>query len=111
MPQSPADQYIDKVRAEISVLRTEFSRRLVAYRYVKIIIIVSAALVPILAGADAVPRWILGALGAVAAVAGSVEALYQFRSSATSAMRTANRLERALNRYLILQQEILSDLR
>jgi hypothetical protein len=63
-------------------------------------VIVTATLVPVLATVTAVPRWVLGLLGATAAIIEAVQGLFQFRRSALDAMKTANEMERTLNRYM-----------
>jgi hypothetical protein len=70
------------------------------YRVARVTTIVSAALVPVLAVADQVPRWVLGILGGVAVITEGIQGLYQFRLAALNAMKTANDLERVLNKYM-----------
>lgn len=97
---APDKEYRERVRTEIHRLRTYFARQLTIYRAARVVTIVSAALVPVLATADQVPRWVLGILGAIAVVTEGIQGLYQFRLSALNAMRTANNLERVLNKYM-----------
>lgn len=84
------------MRKEIRGLRTHFARQITRYRIARSIVIVSAALVPVLATAAEVPRWVLGGFGALAAVIEGMQGLFQYRASALNAMRTANALERVL---------------
>lgn len=99
--RSPADDYTDKVRGEIRVLRGYFARQLTWYRTLRTVVIVSAGAVPVLAAISSVPRWTLGLLGALAVMAEGFQQLYQFRLSALNAVKTANELERELNLYLL----------
>jgi len=98
--RAPQDQYTDAVRNEIQGLRAYFARQITRYRVARTVVIVSAALVPVLATATLVPRWVLAAFGALAAVTEGIQALYQYRTSALNAMGTANALERVLNKYM-----------
>src|SRR6266536_2192705 len=93
-------QYREGVRGEIRRLQTYFARQLTRYRVARTVVIVSAALVPVLATVTVVPRWVLAAFGAVAEAAEGIQGLYQFHKSALNAMATANALERVLNRYM-----------
>jgi hypothetical protein len=92
--------YVQKVREEKDRQSEYFRKQLSRYRVARIVVIVSATLVPVLAATPVVPRLVLGMLGAVAAIAEAVQELYQFRKTALNAMQTANALERALNKYM-----------
>jgi hypothetical protein len=81
-------------------LRAYFARQITRYRVARSVVIVSAALVPVLATATTVPRWVLAVFGALAAVTEGIQEVYQYRASALNAMRTANALERVLNKYM-----------
>jgi hypothetical protein len=98
--KTPQDEYIQGVREDIKQHRAYFSRQMTRYRAARIVVIVTAALVPVLAAVGGVPRWALGLLGAIAAITEGVQGLFQFRRSALDAMKTCNELERTLNRYL-----------
>ena len=98
--RAPADQYTDAVREEIKQLGTYFARQITRYRVARILVILSAALVPVLAAASAVPRWVLGTFGALAVATEGIQQLYQFHRSALNAMSTGNALERVLNTYM-----------
>jgi hypothetical protein len=98
--RTPDTEYTQAVRAEIHRLGSYFGKQMTRYRVARAIVIVSAALVPVLAVVSQVPRWALGVLGAVAVVTEGIQELYQFRTAALTAMRTANALERALNKYM-----------
>jgi hypothetical protein len=89
------------VQNEISVLRAYYSRQHRRYRTTRLVVLVSAAAVPVLAAASAVPRWVLGLLGALATVAEGVQQVFQFRLSSLNALKTANELERELNLYVM----------
>lgn len=93
-------EYAEAVHAEIRRLWKYFGKQMTRYRVARTIVIVSAALVPVLATAPQVPRWVLGVFGAVAVVTEGIQGLYQFRTSALNAMRTGNALERVLNKYM-----------
>ena len=94
------DRYVEKAREEIRALYKYFARQMRWYRSARTVVIVAAASVPVLAAVALVPRWMLGILGAVAATAGAIEELFQFHKSALHAMKTANALERVLNKYM-----------
>lgn len=105
VPQAPASnksetEFEAGVRNEIQVLRGYFTRQLQRYRWSRAIVIISAALVPILAAAPVIPRWVLAALGAIAAATEAIAQLFQLRRSGLEAMRTSNALERQLTRYM-----------
>ncbi len=101
-PVAPAldAEYTKVVHAEIRRHWTYFGKQMTRYRIARAIVIVSAALVPVLAVVEQVPRWALGVLGAVAVVTEGIQGLYQFRTAALTAMRTGNALERVLNKYM-----------
>jgi hypothetical protein len=98
--QTTEDQYIALVRVEIKADTAYFSRQMRRYRLIRVVAVVAAASVPVLATATAVPRWVLGLFGAIAAVTEAVQGLFQFRRSALNAMKKCNELERVLNQYL-----------
>lgn len=97
---SAEDEFVAGVRAEIRLLRGYFTKQLRRFRLTRGVVIVSGALVPILAAAPEVPRWILAALGGTTVVTESWAQLFQYRRSFLSAMQTANGLERQLTRYM-----------
>jgi hypothetical protein len=102
---SPAEhsvdaEYLDLVRSEIVQLRRFFTKKLNQYRTARAVVIVCAAMVPILAGVDSAPRWLLGIFGGLAAIMGAVQELYQPRRTASAARKTAIALERTLNKYV-----------
>lgn len=57
---TPQDEYRERVHNEIRKLQAYFSKRITIYRMAQTTVIVSAALVPVLAIWEAVPRWVLG---------------------------------------------------
>jgi hypothetical protein len=67
------------------------------HRFVRAVVILSGAAVPVLASVSAVPRYVLGLVGAIAVVAEGFGQLFQFLQSAITAMSTANALEREVN--------------
>jgi Protein of unknown function (DUF4231) len=97
---TPEDQYIALVRAEIRADTAYFSRQIRRYRLVRVVAILAAASVPVLATISTVPRWVLGLFGAIAAITEGIQGLFQFRRSALNAMKKCNELERVLNQYL-----------
>jgi hypothetical protein len=99
-PQKPEDEYIEAVRREIRGLGAYFAKQITRYRIARILVIISAAMVPVLASVSAAPRWVLGAFGALAVATEGIQQLYQFQRSALNAMSTANALERVLNAYM-----------
>lgn len=98
--RTPQEDYIERVREDIKQHSAYFRRQITRYRAARIVVIVAAALVPVLATVASVPRWTLGLLGAIAAITESIQGLFQFRRSALDAMKTSNELERVLNRYM-----------
>jgi hypothetical protein len=98
---SVEDQFTEKVRHEIRHRSAYYGRQLRRYRITRLVVIGSTALVPVLAAATAVPRWLLGLFGAVAFVAEAIQHLFQFKVSSLHAMKMANELERELNQYLM----------
>jgi hypothetical protein len=94
MDAPPYGEFAKGVLADRDQLKKYFRRRMRWYRILRTIVIVATASVPVFAAIDVVPRWVLGALGAVAATAEGIQQLYQLRLSALNAMRTANDLER-----------------
>src|SRR5262249_18752971 len=94
------DDYPQLVRLEMRRLRGYFAKQMRWYRAMRAVLIVRAALVPVLAATGPTPRWVLGALGGAAAITEALQSLFQFRATALNAMKTANSLERVLNRYM-----------
>jgi Protein of unknown function (DUF4231) len=92
-------EYLELVRSEIVELRRFFTKKLNQYRTARAVVIISAAMVPILAAGSS-PRWLLATFGGAAAIMGAVQELYQPRRTASAARRTANALERTLNKYI-----------
>jgi hypothetical protein len=62
------------------------------YMRIKLVQIVSAAIIPVIAAAD-LPTWIAGALGALVVVLESVQQLFQFHSNWTTYRSTAESLK------------------
>ena len=62
------------------------------YMRIKLVQIVSAAIIPVLAAAD-LPTWIAGALGALIVILESVQQLFQFHSNWTHYRSTAEALK------------------
>lgn len=93
-------EYLDLVRSEIVRLRRFFTKKLHQYRSARAVVIVCAALVPVLGAIESTPRWLLGVFGGTAAIMGMVQELYQPRRTASAARKTAIALELTLNKYL-----------
>jgi uncharacterized protein DUF4231 len=72
------------------------------YRSLKIAVIVVAASIPVLSGVppEAVPRWVLGALGALVAVIEGIQQVYQFHANWISYRATCEGLTREKFLYL-----------
>ncbi len=62
------------------------------YMRIKVVQIVSAAVIPVIAAAD-LPTWIAGALGALVVVLESIQQLFQFHSNWTTYRSTAESLK------------------
>jgi len=86
------------VRAEIKQLESYFARQTKRFRLLGVATLVCAAAVPVLIAASAW-SWLAAALGATAAITGSLQTLYRYQDSALSAMSLANSLESELVRY------------
>jgi hypothetical protein len=93
-------EYIELVRSEIVRLRRFFTKKLNQYRAARAVVIICAALVPILAAVESTPRWLLGVFGGTAAIMGAVQELYQPRRTASAARKTSIALELTLNKYV-----------
>jgi hypothetical protein len=87
------------VVAQIAAQQKYFKGRLTRYRIARIVVIVPAGLVPVLTTMNAIPRYVLGILGAIAAITEALIQLYRWRDSALAAQRTANSMESQLNLY------------
>jgi hypothetical protein len=72
------------------------------YRSLKIIVIVVAASIPVLSSLapDAVPRWVLGALGALVAVIEGIQQVFQFHANWIAYRATGEELKREKFLYL-----------
>jgi Protein of unknown function (DUF4231) len=72
------------------------------YRSLKIAVIVVAASIPVLSSLtpDAVPRWVLGALGALVAVIEGIQQVFQFHANWIAYRATSEELKREKFLYL-----------
>jgi hypothetical protein len=104
-----AEAYEKLVRDEITKLSAYSGKQQDRYRLARVVVIVSAGSVPVLAGVPAAPKWVLGVVGAIAAATASIEQLFQWRRTSLNAMKTANELERELNRYVAGVREYATD--
>lgn len=89
------------VLGEIKELGDYSAKQLRRHRTTRAVVIVSGALVPVLATVSAVPRVVLGLFGALAVVTEGVGQLFQYLASALNAMKTANALEREVNLFSV----------
>jgi hypothetical protein len=103
------EDYEQRVRDEIKKLGAYSSRQQVRYRWARVVVIISAGSVPVLAAVPGAPKWLLGLVGAVAAAVAAIEQVFQLRRTSLNAMKTANELERELNRYLAGVREYAAD--
>jgi hypothetical protein len=69
------------------------------YQRIKVVQIVSAAVIPVLAATD-LPTWVAGALGALIVILESVQQLFQFHSNWTHYRSTAEALKHEKFLYL-----------
>lgn len=92
-------EYVQDVAADIEKQQGYLTSRLRRYRIAKVIAIVAAGLVPVLATVPQIGKVWLGALGAIAVVAESLIQLYRWRDSALAAMQMANALNVQLDLY------------
>ena len=97
--EETASRFRKEVVAEIAAQQAYFARQLKRHRQARVVVLVSAGLVPVLTPVDVVPRYVLGVLGAIAAITEALIQLYRWRDSAVAAQRTANALETQLNLY------------
>ena len=98
-PAAVVEAYRAGVVAEVTAYGRYFAKQLKRYRFARILVIVSAALVPVLSAVQGTPRWVLGVLGAIAAVTESLIQLYRWRDAALNAQRMGNAMESELTRY------------
>jgi Protein of unknown function (DUF4231) len=94
-------EYLDQLRKEIRNHARYFVHQIRLYRFFRVVVVVAAGAVPVLATVSGVPRWTLGVFGAIAAASEAVQQLFQYRRSALQAMVAGNDLERELRLYLI----------
>lgn len=71
-----------------------------AHRVARVVVIISAAVVPVLSAVEGAPRWLLGLLGAIAAATESLSQLFRWRDSAIAAEKLGNQMESQLNLYV-----------
>lgn len=102
-PITPEDEqeYLEYVQGEIVRLDSESETQFRRHRASRTVVIVLGLAVPVLASASAVPRWIIGAVGAAAAIVEGIAQVYAFHPHAINALNTRNGLKRELNRFLM----------
>jgi len=97
-PGQQAAAFESAVRAEIKQLEAYFTRQTKRFRLFGMATVVCAASVPVLIAAGAW-SWLAAALGAIAAISGSLQMLYRYQDSTLSAMTLANNLDGEVVRY------------
>lgn len=97
---TPIEEYLTGIREEILEHQLYFRKKIHRHRIGRLVVLIAAVLVPVLANIHYVPRAVLGVLGAIAAVAEGAQQIYQPRQAAMNAMQAANALEGELNLYM-----------
>jgi Protein of unknown function (DUF4231) len=90
----PADVTMERLDDQIGWYGARSRWNQLCYKGMKIAVIVVAASIPVLSsvGSDAVPRWVLGAMGALVAVIEGIQQVYQFHANWISYRATCERL-------------------
>jgi Protein of unknown function (DUF4231) len=98
----PADVTLKRLDEQIGWYGSRSRWNQFCYRSLKVIVIVAAATIPVLSSfePDVVPRWVLGALGALVAVIEGVQQVFQFHANWISYRATAEGLKREKFLYL-----------
>lgn len=98
----PANVTMERLDDQIGWYEERSSWNQLRYRSLKIAVIVVAASIPVLSsfGPEAVPRWVLGALGALVAVIEGIQQVYQFHANWISYRATCEGLKREKFLYL-----------
>ena len=97
--EADRQRYAAQVAQEITAHDDYFEHNMRRYRWARVVVIVTAALVPVCSAIDAMPRWGLGLLGGAAAVTEAVSQLYRWRDSALGAQTLSSALQQQLNLY------------
>lgn len=92
-------EFVQDVADDVEKQHRYVSRQMRKYRIARVVAIVAAGLVPVLATVPAIGKVWLGALGALAVVAESVIQLYRWRDAALAAMQLGNALHVHLDLY------------
>ena len=92
-------RYAAQVAEEIGAHDGYFDRNMRRYRWARVVVILAAASVPVCSAFESLPRWVLGILGGIAAVAEALSQLYRWRDSALGAQNLSSALQQQLNLY------------
>ncbi|WP_029136780.1 DUF4231 domain-containing protein [Nakamurella lactea] len=92
-------EFVQDVADDIEKQQGYMTSRLRRYRVARVVAIVAAGLVPVLATVPEIGKVWLGALGALAVVAESLIQLYRWRDSALAAMQMANAMNVQLDLF------------
>jgi Protein of unknown function (DUF4231) len=96
VPSSPSWQRLEE---QITWYSRGARRNKRSYMRIKVVQIVSAAAIPVLAATD-LPTWVAGGLGALIVVLESIQQLFQFHSNWTQYRSTAEALKHEKYLYL-----------
>jgi len=97
--EPPASPAWERLESQISWYSRGARRNKRWYMRIKVVQIVSAAVIPVLAAAS-VPSWVAGGLGALIVVLESVQQLFQFHSNWTHYRSTSEALKHEKYLYL-----------
>jgi hypothetical protein len=97
--EPPASPAWERLESQIRWYSQGARRNKRWYMRIKVVQILSAALIPVLAGAD-LPTWVAGGLGALIVVLESVQQLFQFHSNWTHYRSTSEALKHEKYLYL-----------
>jgi hypothetical protein len=100
-PAAPTSPSWQRLEEQISWYSRGARRNKRWYMRIKVVQIVSAAAIPVLAATD-LPTWVAGGLGALIVVLESIQQLFQFHSNWTHYRSTAEALKH--EKYLYLAQ-------
>ncbi len=92
----PVDVTMERLDDQIGWYEKRSRWNQLCYRNLKIVVIVVAASIPVFSsvGPEVVPRWVLGALGALVAVIEGIQQVYQFHANWISYRATSESLKR-----------------
>jgi Protein of unknown function (DUF4231) len=96
----PVDVTMARLEDQITWYGDRSARNQRHYKILKIVVIVIAASIPVLASVPDVQKWVLGVLGALIAVIEGVQQVYQFHANWISYRATSEGLKREKFLYL-----------